>query len=333
MGPPPEPGDRPRRPEGRARATAMLVGVTLLWGASFPWTKNWQVAAHDCPGGKLLASLTLIALRMPLALLLLGLSRPSLLRAPAGREHAAGALLGAVFFAGFALQTWGLAWTTPALSAFFTSLGSAWVPVLAWLWLRVASPPVTLLGLGVGLAGCAVLVEGGWAMGAGEWLTLAASLIFAGQLLVLDRLARGLDPGHFTAAFFGATGLLAALGAALAAAAGPGLGAWLGWAGEMLSEPAVLRDLVLQALLPTALAFHWMNTYQPRVSATRAALVYLLEPVFTAIFSVWWGHDRVTAPLVVGGALILAGNLVAELPTLAPRRRPAPPPGVTPPCR
>jgi drug/metabolite transporter (DMT)-like permease len=82
----------------------------------------------------------------------------------------------------------------------------------------------------------------------------------------------------------------------------------------MLCEPAVLRDLLCLALLPTALGFHGMNTSQPRVSATRAALIYLLEPVFSSAFSVWWGYDRVSGPLLLGGALILAGNALAELP-------------------
>ncbi len=62
-----------------ARATAMLVVVTLLWGLSFAWMKNWQEAARGAPGGSLLASLTLIALRMPVALLVLAVWQP---RAP-----------------------------------------------------------------------------------------------------------------------------------------------------------------------------------------------------------------------------------------------------------
>ena len=57
-----------------------------------------------------------------------------------------------------------------------------------------------------------------------------------------------------------------------------------------------------------------MTTYQPRVSATRAALIYLLEPVFGSLFSLAWGHDELTARLVIGGALILGGNLIVEVP-------------------
>jgi drug/metabolite transporter (DMT)-like permease len=296
------------------RASVMLVLVTLLWSMSFPWTKTWQHHAQGCPGGELLASLTLIGLRVPLAVVILAIWQPRLFLLPAWREHAGGVLLGVSFFAGFILQTLGLAWTTPALSAFFTSLSSAWVPLVAWVFLRVPTTGFTLLGLGVGLAGTAVLVEGGWKLGPGETLTLIASVIFAVQLLLLDRLGRRLRPGHLTAGFLGIAGVLGLLGAVLMAVCGPGFTAWWGWTIDMLHTPVVLRVLLYQAVLPTVLAFHWMNVYQPRVPPSRAALIYLLEPVFTSVFSVWWGYDQVTPGLLLGGGLILGGNLLVELP-------------------
>jgi drug/metabolite transporter (DMT)-like permease len=294
------------------RASLMLVVVTALWGASFTWTRSWQLAARDGPADELLSALTLIALRMPLALLLLGLWQPAVVLRPGRREHAGGLVLGAVFFAGFALQTWALAWTTPARSAFFTCLCSAWVPPLAYLFLRQRVAPLTLAGLALALAGCAVLVDG-WQLGRGEWLTAAASVLFAAQVLVLDRLGRSLEAAHLSAGFLAATGLLALAGAGLLAAAGPGAGAWARWTAEMLGRPEVLRGLACQAVFATVLAFHWMNTYQPCVPAGRAALIYLLEPVFASLFSLLLGLDQPTYALLLGGLLIIGGNGLAAL--------------------
>jgi drug/metabolite transporter (DMT)-like permease len=296
------------------RASAILLVVTLLWGLSFPLTKSWQDAAKGCPGGKILATLTVIALRMLLAGGLLAMCQPRLLIGATRQGHRAGALLGAVFFVGFVLQTLGLAYTTPALSAFFTSLGSAWVPILAWVWWRQALSLLTLLGLALGLGGCALLVEGGWNLAIGEGLTLAASVIFAAELLLLDRLGRQMDPAQFSIAFFGTIGLLGLASAALAALKGPGWASWTHWTIEMVSNPTIARNLVLLVIFPTVLSFHWMNTYQPRVSPPRAALIYLLEPVFTSVVSVLWGFDRLTGALVGGGLLILIGNLLVEIP-------------------
>jgi drug/metabolite transporter (DMT)-like permease len=124
-----------------------------------------------------------------------------------------------------------------------------------------------------------------------------------------------------TVAFLGVTGLLGAALTLALAATGPGLGAWLSWLIDLLSQRAVATDVAVQVLLPTVLAFHWMNVYQPRVSAGRAALIYLLEPVFAAVFSVMWRYDPVTVRLFLGGGLILAGNLLIEVPYWLQRRR------------
>jgi drug/metabolite transporter (DMT)-like permease len=304
-------------PPSARRATLLLVVVTLLWGMSFPLMKSWQNAAKDAPGGEALASTTLIALRMILAMLVLAPLKPGLVYRPTRREQLTGAAIGFVFWAGFSLQVWGLAQTTPALSGFITSLGSAWVPLLALVFLRTQIAGVTLAGLGVGAAGTAVLGldwQHGWALGGGEGRTLLASVLFAVEILLLDRLGKRVRSDHLTMPFMAVTAVLATALTLALAAAGPGVGAWLAWLIDLLSRPAVVRDLVLLVLLPTALAFHWMNVYQPRVSAGRAALIYLLEPVFAAAFSVAWGHDDLTARLFLGGGLILAGNLLIEVP-------------------
>jgi hypothetical protein len=74
--------------------------------------------------------------------------------------------------------------------------------------------------------------------------------------------------------------------------------------------------VVVLTLLPTVLSFHWMNTYQPQVSAGRAALIYLTEPLFAACFSIPAGLDTLTGRLLLGGALVLLGNVLVEWRTL-----------------
>ncbi|MBY0230633.1 MAG: EamA family transporter [Gemmataceae bacterium] len=305
------------------RAAWMLVLVAALWGTSFSWTKTWQVAAEGAPGGDLLSSLTLIGVRMALALVLLALWQPHLFTRPRLAEHAAGAAIGAVFFAGFLLQTWGLAQTTPALSAFLTALASAWVPLLCLL-VGVRVPLRTLLGLAVAVAGCAVMVPD-WTPRHGEWLTAIASVLFAVEMLLLDRLGKKLEPAHFTPAFFATLSLCGLLGGAAAACAGPGLVPWASWTGGMLSRGDSLQAVLLLAFLPTVLAFHWMNRFQPQVEPAQAALIYLLEPIFSAVVSVIAGHDAMTYPLVIGGLLVVLGNVVVVLGDTGSAREPPPP--------
>jgi drug/metabolite transporter (DMT)-like permease len=300
-------------PERGSRAALMLVLTTLVWGISFPWTKDWQNSAAECPGGALLAGLTLIGLRLPLAALVLILWQPRLFIRTTRREHGIGALIGGVFYFGFVLQVWGAAWTSPALSAFFTSLCSAWVPLLGWVGLRLRVTPLTLLGLAVALAGTAVLVDG-WQLGFGERLTFGAAMVFAVQILLIDRLGRRVRSADLTVSFLSVAGLLGGICTLIVAASGSGLTAWFDWLSGLLRQPSVLVNVACLILLPGVLGFHWMNSYQPQLSANRAALIYLLEPVFAAIISVSWGYEPLTTHLLFGGMLILVGNLLVELP-------------------
>src|SRR5690242_19655660 len=67
-----EPGvaavDTARGRQSESFAAAMLVVACVCWAAFFSLCKNWQEAAHACPGGKLVASLTLLGVRTVIAL-------------------------------------------------------------------------------------------------------------------------------------------------------------------------------------------------------------------------------------------------------------------------
>jgi drug/metabolite transporter (DMT)-like permease len=298
-------------------AAAMLVVACLCWAAFFSLGKNWQEAAHACPGGALLASLTLLGIRTLIALAAFAAFKPRLFFELRRHEMAVGLFLGTLVCLGNILQVWGLASTSPALSGFFTSLASLWVPILAFVALRLPVAGATWAGMGLGVAGLALLgINPGasWGMGFGDGLTVLSSLAFALFILSLDRLGRTVNSSHLTLLLIAVAGLPTLLLAGLVAAWQDQLMPWLTWLVEILRRPAVLRDVLLLTMLSTLLATHLMNTYQPRVPASRAALIYLLEPVFAAALSVVVGHDRVTGRLLLGGALILSGNALVELP-------------------
>jgi drug/metabolite transporter (DMT)-like permease len=48
------------------------------------------------------------------------------------------------------------------------------------------------------------------------------------------------------------------------------------------------------------------------MTATRAALAFALEPVWTAVFGYWLANDRLGVAGWAGAALIMAGIVVAE---------------------
>jgi drug/metabolite transporter (DMT)-like permease len=323
----------PGRPS-ESVAVAMLVVACLCWAAFFSLAKNWQHAAKDCPGGELVASLTLLGIRTVIALALFAVFKPRLFLRPRRHELAVGLLLGTLNCLGNIFQVWGLAETSPALSGFFTSLASLWVPILALACFGLPVARSTWAGMALGIIGLAMLGikhdasnnhDGSWSMRFGDSLTVLSSFAFAFFILLLDRLGRTVNPSHLTLVLIAVTGL-PPLFLAVGVAAWQGkLIDWLTWLLEILQKPDVARDVLLLTLLSTILATHLMSTYQPRVSASRAALIYLLEPVFAAVVSVKVGHDSVTGRLLLGGALILSGNALVELPLWirSMRRKPA----------
>src|SRR6185369_6865108 len=95
----------------------------------------------------------------------------------------------------------------PALSGFFTSLASLWVPVLALVWFRLPVARATWAGMVLGIVGVAILSGGSWGMGFGDGLTVLSSFAFALFILSLDRLGRTVNASHLTLVLIAASGL------------------------------------------------------------------------------------------------------------------------------
>jgi drug/metabolite transporter (DMT)-like permease len=71
--------------------------------------------------------------------------------------------------------------------------------------------------------------------------------------------------------------------------------------------------VLYMALIAGAVAI-WVQTWaQSHLSATRAAIVMTLEPVFAAGFAVALGGEMMTLRMVLGGAMVLAAMYTVEL--------------------
>jgi drug/metabolite transporter (DMT)-like permease len=129
---------------------------------------------------------------------------------------------------------------------------------------------------------------------------------------MLDQHGRAVPPALLTIALVALNGPPVLLAAALLAMSGGGLAPWFHWTSAMLTDPMGCVVVLALTFFCTILAFHWMNKYQPQVPANRAALIYFLEPLFGAAFSLALGYDQWSYSLFLGGALIIVGNLLAE---------------------
>ncbi|HEX2252141.1 MAG TPA: DMT family transporter [Thermoanaerobaculia bacterium] len=289
-------------------ARAALLFAAVVWGATFVVVER---ALHDLP------VFHLLAYRFALGGLLLA---PLLRRvAPGGGRALAadGLRIGLLLFAGFAFQTAGLLYTTPARSAFVTGLSVLLVPAIGWAlgtWRPRALP---VLGAACAAAGLWALFRpapGTATFNLGDALTLGCALAFAGHVLAVDRAIRRHRVGPLAVVQFA---VVAALSAPFLLLDPP--------VRSQLTTTAVVAVLVT-GVLSTAVGFACQLYAQRRLGAAETAVLLTFEPVVAAIASIGIGREAAGPGLLLGGALIVAGMLLTDIGSPPPQ-----PPGAAAP--
>jgi drug/metabolite transporter (DMT)-like permease len=284
----------------RLRADLALAACTVLWGATFVVVKG----ALDYS-----SVFMFLAVRFSLAALLMAAFRPRVLRRLKREELLAGAALGLFMFGGYAFQTAGLRYTTPAKSGFVTGSSVVLVPLLlAIFWGR----RLALWAYGgafaavVGLYFLTVPAEGVSHLNRGDILTFGAAAMYAFHIILVGEYTRR----HSVAAL---SVLQVAACAAVAWIAASALGAmgWqaprFAWRWELYAATAIC------AVLATAVAFSIQLWAQQYTSPSHAAILFTLEPVIAVITSYIVIGERLAARSMLGAAFVLGGILLAEL--------------------
>ncbi len=272
-------------------ATALLVGVTAVWGSTFFLIRD---LVETVPPADFLT------VRFGIAAVVMALLFRRQTLALSRRELKTGAVLGVLYGLAQTLQTIGLQHTDASVSGFITGTYVVLTPVLGAVVLRDRIGPVTWFAVALTTVGLAVLSLNGLALGAGEGLTLASAVLYAAHIVALGRWS---TPG-------------AAVGLATVQAAVIALVTGVGAVPGGLTLPATggqWASLLYMALIAGALAL-WAQTWaQAHLTATRAAIVMALEPVFAAFFAVLLGGESLTRRMLVGGALVVAAMYLVEL--------------------
>lgn len=249
----------------------------------------------------------LLSLRFALAGCMLALFRPAVVPQGLLLIRAAGPL-SLSLFSGFCLQTMGLAAnllgaeaTTPARSAFLTALSVIFVP--AYEYLATRRRPRRQLALAAALAVAGVYlffhpVSLEWRRG--DSLTLLGALIFAFYIVELGKRSRRHDTLALVFAQFITIAVMAAPLALLV--------------GTPQFQPGwrIFGELVYLGLVCSALTFVIMTWAQARVSPMEAAVIYTLEPVFAAAFSIALGREVITMKALLGGSVIIIAMILAS---------------------
>lgn len=277
-----------------AAAYAILLGITFIWGATFPVV---QIALEES------SPFAFVAVRFAIAAVVLGLLFWRRLRRISRTDLVHGVILGLLLWGGYAFQTTGLAHTTAARSGFITGLLVPLTPVFAWLIFRVRISLRLWIAVLLAFAGLAIISRpeaGGFNLG--DLLTLCCAAVFALHVACVGQWANPANDAQLTWLQVTATALLA--------------WACLPFEPGAHYDPSfqLLAITIFGALFATALAIWAQLKYQPRMSPAAAAVIYATEPLFAGLAAWVMLHHIPPTTMLYGAALIVAGMILSSLP-------------------
>lgn len=279
-----------------------LLFVAFIWGTTFVLVQN---------AVRVMEPMTFNGVRFCLAffllLIIVCLVRPKVPRKEIGDVIGKGLLLGGFLFAGYALQTIGLVYTTSAKAGFITGLSVVLVPLFVWAFYQ--KRPATHAFLGPAFAVCGLYfltMEGTLAPNFGDLLVLFCAVAFAMHIVFTGRFSARAPALFLTTVQMGTVAVLSFAGAFL-------FENWrVAFSPTVLGHGDVLSALFVTSLFATVLAYFIQTKLQKQTPATHVAIIFAMEPVFAALCGVIYAGESLTAAQWFGSALIFSSMILSE---------------------
>jgi drug/metabolite transporter (DMT)-like permease len=293
-------------------ADSALLFVTAVWGATFVMVQD---AVSGFPVLAFLGLRFVLATAVLLPLFLrhrrswrvpnISAEAPSAPQPDFVKTSLAGLLpgiaVGLALFAGYAFQTFGLRFTTPAKAGFITGMSVVLVPIGEALVTRRSPGRNALLGVGLAAVGLALLsLQSDLSVSLGDLLVLCCAVAFAVHILLVGHFAPHWPALRLAFVQIATVAVVSSLTTFL-------VDRPIGW-----PPSAVWFAAAFTGVFATALAFFIQSRAQKDTTPTHTALIFAAEPVFAGIFSFLLIGELLGPRQILGCVLILAGMLVAE---------------------
>jgi drug/metabolite transporter (DMT)-like permease len=302
------------------RPELVLVGVTVLWGSTFIVTKD---IVREAPPMLYLVFRFGIAALVMLAIYW----RPIAKELRNRRLIVDGVILGVLNSLGLLLQVIGQVFTTASKSAFITSLNTPLVPLVSFALYRLRPSPPQLVAVVLATIGLELLTYpvGGARWNVGDLYTVGCALFYAFTIVQIARRSPRHDARPLTAVQIAAATAKFCCALALAKlcihtispAALPEFARLE--ARPLVLTPRLVVEGVYMAIACTVVTFGLQTWAMARMSATHAAIVFALEPVFATVMAIGWdgSAEWPGARGATGAAIVMIAVTVSEV----PRRR------------
>lgn len=271
-----------------------LLFVTLVWGATFPVLKI--ATAH-------LSGVETTALRFFIAAACMA---PFALQLPR-HTWRDGAAMGALVLVSYVLQAYGLEFISSNRSAFLTSLNVLMVPFLALLFGTRLTWPVLAAAV-IACAGIGLMSWEGGAHLVADTATVLSALAYALYVILLSQRSAKHKARELAAAQIV---WMALLGLAWMLALSVGTDRLQTLPARMSWE--IFFGLCYLGVVATSGMLFLQAVAQRHVPASKAALVYAMEPVFAALFAWIMLSEGLSWRAAVGGTLVVAAVVFSEM--------------------
>lgn len=281
------------------KAESALFFVTIIWGATFLFTK---LALADVSPSLFLISRLTLALVISLLFFgkyLLKINKMILYQ---------GFVLGSLFGIGFVLQTYGLKLTSVSKTAFITGITVAITPFVYYLLYRKPIGLWSKIGVIIAIVGLIIFTNPDFDnINIGDVLNLTSTFMWAFYVTFIDKFTKGKSGIAITSQLVILQFFFCTLIFILA---------------FFLFDFSTIKFNISSTFL-IALAFNGImasfvvtfiqTAIQRYTSPVKAALIFSLEPVFAGVFAIIFMNEYLSFREYLGGAILFLGVLTSEL--------------------
>ncbi|MBK1990828.1 EamA family transporter [Sphaerospermopsis aphanizomenoides BCCUSP55] len=264
----------------------LFIIINIIWGTTFPLIEKTVTS---------LSPSVLIATRFTVAALFLSVNLRRL-NVILWRD---GLILGLLFFVYLATETIALESIHANQASFLISLSAIIVPLIGWFLGRCLQLK-TFLASGLAVIGIGVMFWGEGILGIGNLLMLVDAFLYAIYTVILEKVASRHPPLSLTSMQLF---VIAVMG--------------LIWSNtKLVAEWNIINEnwgvILYLGLAATALVI-WLQTIAQRwIGSEEAALLYTLEPIFSAIFSFWLLGEQLGVKGLIGAAFVLSAIVLSQ---------------------
>ena len=206
---------------------------------------------------------------------------------------------GLILFIGYGFQNYGLEATSPTNSAFITSISVLMVPIILFLFKVEIISMRIWISVFLAFIGIQLISPNGFNFG--DKLTFGCALSFAIHIIIQDRFNKDRIINFFVIQSLVAS-ILSLLGSLIVEDIS-----------KVVFSSEAISAILITGIFGTTFALLVMIWAQKILSASETAIIIAMEPVFAALFSVYFGYEILGFLSYLGAAIVVSSIIFCEV--------------------